>query len=282
MNPRPLPCEGIKKIPDERVADLLEIRSLSGISERVFQAVKRMIYHYLEYVDYTINKRKTLQYFKKLKEKHSVSYYRKQVYQILKFLRYLDVKWTEEIQLPPEPTYYPKHVSKEDINSTLHYFERDEYELRFKAIINLGMDSGLRAEELYQLNVEDLDLENGRVRVNHDPNNGQSTKTKQNRISFFFFFTKKVLNEYLAYFDTNNNLTKLFPKRWLEGKFRNTPIRIKHLRKYFSQEWDRRGGPTSIKKILMGHSLKGDVDLMHYNSQSEEDLKRIYDRVMNQ
>jgi len=55
---------------------------------------------------------------------------------------------------------------------------------------------------------------------------------------------------------------------------------VKDLRKFFSQEWDRRGGPTSIKKILMGHSLKGDVDLRHYNYQSEEDLKRIYDKVM--
>ncbi len=61
----------------------------------------------------------------------------------------------------------------------------------------------------------------------------------------------------------------------------NAPIRVKELRKYFSQEWDRRGGPTSIKKILMGHSLKGDVDLMHYNCQSEEDLKKIYDKVMS-
>ena len=61
----------------------------------------------------------------------------------------------------------------------------------------------------------------------------------------------------------------------------NVPIRVKELRKYFSQEWDRRGGPTSIKKILMGHSLKGDVDLMHYNCQSEEDLKKIYDKVMS-
>jgi integrase/recombinase XerD len=49
----------------------------------------------------------------------------------------------------------------------------------------------------------------------------------------------------------------------------------KNLRKYFSQEFNRIGGPTSIKKILMGHSLKGDVDLMYYNAQSEEDLKNI-------
>ncbi len=44
---------------------------------------------------------------------------------------------------------------------------------------------------------------------------------------------------------------------------------------------DRQGGPTSIKKILIGHSLKGDVDQNHYNAQSEEDLKRIYDRVFS-
>jgi len=30
----------------------------------------------------------------------------------------------------------------------------------------------------------------------------------------------------------------------------------------------------------MGHSIKKDVDLMHYNCQSEEDLKAIYDKVM--
>jgi integrase/recombinase XerD len=87
--------------------------------------------------------------------------------------------------------------------------------------------------------------------------------------------------EYYGFLDNEPNLKCLFPKRWLERKFEETNIRIKHLRKYFSQEWDRRGGPTSIKKILMGHSLKGDVDLMHYNAQSEEDLKKIYDKVMS-
>jgi len=30
----------------------------------------------------------------------------------------------------------------------------------------------------------------------------------------------------------------------------------------------------------MGYSLKGNVDLMHYHAQSEEDLKRIYDKRM--
>ncbi len=76
------------------------------------------------------------------------------------------------------------------------------------------------------------------------------------------------------------HLKALFSQSHITRLFKDAPIQVKDLRKYFSQEWDRRGGPTSIKKILMGHSLKGDVDLMHYNYQSEEDLKSIYDKVM--
>ncbi len=176
--------------------------------------------------------------------------------------------------------YYPKYVSKEDIIRTLKHFENDEYKLRFNAIIYLGIDTGMRAEELYQLSTSDIDLCNRCIHINHNPDNGQSTKTKQSRVSFFTNYTKQVLDEYITYFNDKNNLTTLFPKRWMEGKFKNTPIKVKHLRKFFSQEWDRRGGPTSIKKILMGHSMKGDVDLMHYTYQSEGDLRKIFDKIM--
>jgi integrase/recombinase XerD len=78
----------------------------------------------------------------------------------------------------------------------------------------------------------------------------------------------------------SNKLITLFPQRTIERAFKDSPIRVKDLRKAFSQEWTRRHGDTGVKKILMGHSLKGDVDLMHYNYQSEEDLKAIYDKVM--
>lgn len=83
-----------------------------------------------------------------------------------------------------------------------------------------------------------------------------------------------------TYFYSDSSLNVLFGITHLERLFRNAPIRIKDLRKFFSQEWERRGGSTGIKKIPMGHSLKGDVYLMHYNYQSEEDLKKIYDCVM--
>ena len=65
----------------------------------------------------------------------------------------------------------------------------------------------------------------------------------------------------------------------IERNFRSTPIKVKDLCKFFSQGWDRIGGPTSIKKLLMGHS--GDVDLLFYNPQSEGDLKKIYHNMMS-
>ncbi len=32
----------------------------------------------------------------------------------------------------------------------------------------------------------------------------------------------------------------------------------------------------------MGHNLRNDVYIMNYNAQSEEDLKKIYDRIMGE
>ncbi len=270
------------EVSENKVLEYLEIIKLKGLTNRHTNEVMRYLTGYLQYTNYRIDKPKSLQYFAYLKDNYSISTYRKETYQILKFLRYLKVEWTDEIKLPPDPIYTPKYISKDMIESTINYFRNHEYNLRFKALIYLGIDSGLRAEELYQLTPEDIDIENQIVRINHDPKNGQSTKTKQSRVSFFTDITKHILSEYLNFLENNNNLSKLFPQRWIERKFSNAPIRVKHLRKYFSQEWDRRGGPTSVKKILMGHSMKGDVDLMHYNYQSEEDLKQIYDKVMGE
>jgi integrase/recombinase XerD len=203
------------------------------------------------------------------------------MYQIKKFLNHLKVDWANEIKLPKNPVYSPKRVSNSDIRNILLFFQKNPHFLQAKALVLLGIASGLRPEELYQLNPKDIDLKNRIVRVNHNPQNGQTTKTKHSRVSFFNKETLSTLEEYLSFFNNGCAYSQLFPQTTITRLFNKAPIRVKHLRKYFSQEWDRRGGPTSIKKIIMGHSRKGDVDLMHYNYQSEGDLKKIYDRVMN-
>ena len=250
------------------------------MTEEHIKEVDRALKKYQKYILFRLNKGKSIRYFKKLKGECSVSYYKKQMYQILKFLKHLKCDWVEEIQLPKNPSYAPKRFSYSDIQNTLSFFQQNPHFLQIRALILLGVTSGLRAEELYQLTPKDIDLQKGIVRVNHKPQNGQTTKTQHSRVSFFNNEALSALEEYLSYFNNGCTYSRLFPQTTLTRLFSTAPIRVKHFRKYFSQEWDRRGGPTSIKKILMGHSLRGDVDLQHYNAQSEEDLKKIYDRVM--
>jgi len=271
---------GVFHMEEKDLEEYLSTIELSGITIGHKKEVKRYLSRYLDYLDNCIDKHRSLVYFKQIKEDYSTATYKKEMYQILKFLTYLGIDWAKTIQLPSDPIYTPKRITKDIIQQTLSYFEGNPYYKQIQALILLGISSGMRAEEIYQLNLDDIDLDNRVVHINHIPMNGQTTKTQRSRVSFFTEETKQAFSEYLTYFNSDNRLDKLFSQTHMIRLFKGAPIRVKDLRKYFSQEWDRRGGPTSIKKILMGHSLKGDVDLMHYNCQSEEDLKKIYDKVM--
>jgi len=255
----------------------LSLRSIEGISKSWLSQIKLYLGYFLKFVDWKIDEDKTIQYCKHLSDNYSTTYYRKQIFQVRRFLDYLKVEWAKEIRLPPEPCYTPKRITKEDILTTLSYFENHEYYLQIRALILLGTTSGMRAEELYQLAPDDIDLENRTVSINHNPSKGQTTKTGKSRVSFFNKETLQALNEYFDYFNNGSELKNLFTQSHITRIFKDSDVKVKDLRKFFSQEWDRKGGSTGIKKILMGHS--GDVDLYHYNAQNEEDLKKMYDKV---
>ncbi len=204
------------------------------------------------------------------------NYYRKQGLQIRKFLCFYNLDWANKLTFPNEVHPIPKRVTNDDIEKTLDYFSHlnEEIRLQCTAVIHLVSSTGIRASELYHLKEEDINLNNRIMHIH-------TSKTGNGRIVIFNNQAKESIMEYLEYFHNGCTLTYLFSEKTVERRFKDAPVQVKHLRKFFSQEWDRRGGPTSIKKILMGHSLKGDVDLMHYNAQSPDDLKKIYDRVMD-
>jgi len=269
-----------RTITHKDIDNYIQLRKVNGISKSWIYDISIYLSKYVKCINGNVTQSNTLEYLNIIQSQYSVTSFRKQTYQIRKFLLYLGYDWAKELQPPKEPMYIPKRVSNDDINSVLNYIKDSEFELQLKSIILLGATSGMRAQELYQLKPKNIDIKNRIVYINHKPKEGQTTKTKQSRVSFFTIEVQKLLGEYLEYYHNESDLKYLFGEKHLHKIFKNAPIRVKHLRKYFSQEWDRRGGPTSIKKILMGHSLKGDVDLQHYNAQSEEDLKRIYDKVM--
>ncbi len=268
------------RVDKENIEDYITTVELNGVTDNHIYNIRLILRHYLNAVNYKLDKDSTFSYLKYLKNRYSVAHYRKQLYQIKKFLTYNKIEWINAVKPPRDPVYIAKRMTDDDINEVLNYFKGSKFELRYKSVIKLCCDSGIRAEECYQLRFEDINLDNCIVYINHKPDIGQHTKTKQSRVSFFTEETSEILKEYYNCFKDKCTLKYLFGQSDVQRAFRKSPIRVKMFRKYFSQEWDRRGGPTSIKKILMGHSLKGDVDLMHYNAQSEEDLKKIYDKVM--
>jgi hypothetical protein len=74
-----------------------------------------------------------------------------------------------------------------------------------------------------------------------------------------------------------------------------TKLRLKYMRKFFIQEWERRSGSLAIRKMFAGGSSEDDeqidpkrlltghstveTELGYYNFQDVDDLKRIYDLV---
>jgi len=188
------PEAAFSPVEKKHLDEFIKLREIEGLSNSWVYYIRNFITDYLDYVKWKIDKGKTLDYFTTIQKKQSTTTYRKRVYQIRKFLSYLGVGWAGQINPPPEPQYIPKRVSLEAIKETLSLFETHEYFLQIKAIILLGSTSGMRAEELYQLTLEDIDLENRTVKINHNPNNGQSTKTKRSRISFFTEETKQSLS----------------------------------------------------------------------------------------
>jgi len=152
-------------------------RRSRGISADWATDIQFWLETYLDYLEWQPDETKTYDHLEELNDNYSQSSYRKPAYQIRLFLEHLDISWTDNIKPPPEPRKLPKRVTTNDINSALNHFKGHPYDSQMKAIILLGSSNGMRPEEMYQLDQDDIDLDQCLIRINHDPNNGYSVKT---------------------------------------------------------------------------------------------------------
>ena len=258
----------------ETLDEYIKLREIKGLSPHWLYQINIYLVNYLEFVDYRIDKKTTIKYLLYLKNRYHNNTYHKIALQIRKFLKYMKVEWASDIEVPGDIfDTQVKRITTRDIEGVLRRFKGHRYELQVKALILLGASSGMRPSELYRLKLKDIDLENRSIFV-------ERGKTGKTRSVFFNKGAKRALKDYVEFYNGKSELNYLFGQNHCANMFKDSGFQVKQLRKYFSQEWDRRNGSFAIKERLLGHSMKR-VDFQHYSFLDEGDLKKVYDEVMS-
>ena len=243
---------------------------------------------FANFVNWECDLEDTMKFFEWYKQRYAIKTYHEAVKIVKRLLKHVNAPFVSLISSPKLPKRSKIVVKREHIQKFINKAMKlpccEVIKQRFIAGIFICSTSGLRVEELYKLSVEDIDVENRTIRIR-----AENAKDREERITFFSEEAKKELLKLLELVKTERvkrieRVKK--PIFWKEsfhyvyGSFKHVigQYRLKLCRKFFSQQSDRFGMPTAAKKILMGHSLHGDVDLQHYDYQDEEELKQIYDR----
>jgi len=199
---------------------------------------------FFEGTSYQLKDSDIIIYINQLKEEFALKTVRNHLICIRRFLSFIDHPIAEHIRLPKIPKRRKTIVKVNHIRELLENVEglRDKFKLRLKAAILLSATSGLRAEELYKLKLNDIDLENRTVYVK-----AEIAKDFEDRVTFFSLEAQRALQEYINIVNTSH----IFPKKSVNYHLQklNSPLRLKHMRKFFSQQSDRLGMPTAAKKI---------------------------------
>jgi len=274
------------RFSENDINDIILSLRTANREKRYIDSVRRRLEKFATAINYECNFEDVVSFLEKMKLKHSFSGYYKYVLDVRRLLISVDAPFASKIKLPKTPKrrkiVIKRQMVQKIIENIRKYEKNEERKLRAIAMFTIAATSGIRAEELYSLTLEDLNIKERIIYISFGKTAGsdKSVKDYEERVTFFNQEAKKALKEYLKVYKGDCNL---FSFDSLKRMFTTYPqigdLRIKHMRKFFSQEWDRLGGPTSVKKMLMGHSINRDVDLSHYDFQDPEDLKKIYDKV---
>ena len=142
-------------------------------------------------------------------------------------------------------------------------------DLREKAIILLFVDSGLRRQELVNLNIDDIDVDTGIVRV-------RQGKGKKNRITAIGATTRRVL---LKYWRTCSNHAPGAPAIQTNQGERFTANGLRSLLVRLSQKAGVPFSPHALRRSFATLALKSGMDIVSLQSllgHSDIDTTRKY------
>jgi integrase len=248
--------------------------NLESYTEAHRKTVKRFLDRYLNFCNGDFSLNKTIEYLSMLKDNCDIAYYNKQFFQLKKFLLFLEFSWANKLPLPKQKHYEACKITNEQFDSAIKLLNND---LQMKALFLLGRSSGLRPFELYQLELQDIDIENRTIHVNR--NDGKTTKNVGSiRDAFFDFETQTALKQYLNFFRSQFKYDRLFSITTVNKKLKGTGFSLKNTRHLFARNCTLKGVPSGVIKRFMGHSIKNDVLESNYTYITNQDLKRLYDK----
>ncbi|MEM0302594.1 MAG: tyrosine-type recombinase/integrase, partial [Archaeoglobaceae archaeon] len=161
---------------------------------------------------------------------------------ILIYINEIEAPFVEKIDLPSKPRRLKKVIKLKEIQNTLKKLQNfsELQKLRLTTAILISATSGIRAEELYKLQRDNVDVEERMINIDF-----RITKDYEERLTFFSEEAKQWLESYLSIAGKT-----LFPETSIRRCFRKLDsfLGLRHMRKFFSQQSDRLGMPTTIKK----------------------------------
>ncbi|KXA94756.1 hypothetical protein AKJ36_02295 [candidate division MSBL1 archaeon SCGC-AAA259I07] len=257
------------------IQDFCNRLNAAGRSDLRVNAIQGKLKKLGTHVNWECNLNDVTDYLNERREEVSNRTLSDDIQAIKQFFKDMNVYWIEKIKKPNLRKNKPRIVEKEDILNFMDELDHDKtgdkYVYRAQTAVHLSAVTGMRPWEIYRLDWEDLNIDN---RIIDLP--AEKTKTKGERIVVFNENAQKRLKK----------LKKLFPDQpfihkaiyLITNKMDEKPdLKLKHCRKFFSQEWGKKNGSTGIKEMLLGHFES--LDLRNYNGQTEEHLRKVYDNV---
>jgi len=212
-------------------------------------------------------KAKVISDLEKRREKATTA--RHYIIAVVRFLKWLgtDIKPT----IPRTRRKEIRALSEGDIEKIKNSLKRT----KDKLLIQLLLDTGLRAKELLSIRKSDINIEKRFIIV-------RNTKNGEERIVFFTEETRKILEKYIKNMSNDQKLfdityDALYRKLKRLGKKLGIDLRPHILRHTFATQAIRKGMPLPVVQKILGHKDIRTTQI--YTHLVTEDLQEIYKKI---
>jgi len=212
-------------------------------------------------------KAKVISDLEKRREKATTA--RHYIIAVVRFLKWLgiDIKPT----IPRTRRREIRALSEGDIEKIKNSLKRT----KDKLLIQLLLDTGLRAKELLSIRKSDINIEKRFIIV-------RNTKNGEERIVFFTEETRKMLEKYIKNMSNDQKLFNitydaLYRKLKRLGKKLGIDLRPHILRHTFATQAIRKGMPLPVVQKILGHKDIRTTQI--YTHLVTEDLQEIYKKI---